>query len=89
MHCRDPSNTFEIQAVSKLTAEGLVAQALSSAEVNSVKEILRQKNLDAVLQSVSDNALHLMASGQAPVSAGQTRKCGKPALTFGSLMVSK
>ena len=34
-----------VEDISKLTADGLVAHALSSGDVNSVKELLRAKNL--------------------------------------------
>ena len=39
-----------LQDISDLTASGLVAHALSSGDVNSVRELLRRKNLDRTLQ---------------------------------------
>ena len=36
--------------ISKLTADGLVQHAMSSGDVNSVKELLREKNLDKALE---------------------------------------
>jgi hypothetical protein len=41
----------KLEAMSKLTADGLVAHALSSGEVNSVKEVLREKNLDKAIET--------------------------------------
>ena len=57
----------ELQA---LTATGLVAHALSSGDVNSVRDALRRKNLDAPIQT----ALRRMQVAQRNVRGSEAEK---------------
>ena len=43
-------STGNLQDMSQLTADGLVAHALSSGDVNGVKELLREKNLEKPIE---------------------------------------
>ena len=56
--------------ISKLTADGLVAHALSSGDANSVKELLREKNLDKVLEKT----FHQLQIAQRHVRGSEAEK---------------